>query len=139
MVELKITLDPKDALQMRALSTFASMLGGEPGLAAETENPQGEEPAEPTETAKPKKRAAAKPKEEKPEGEAKEPAEQPAEQPAEASSKITLDDIRRVVAEKKEKHFQIMKFTLKEDFGVTKTPDLKEEQYAAFYNFVNGL
>lgn len=135
MVKLEIALDPKDALQMRALSTFASMLGGEPGPAAETENPQGEEPVGPTETAKPKKRAAAKPKEEKPEGEAKEPAEQPTE----SGSKITLDDIRRVVAEKKEKHFQIMKFTLKQDFGVSKTPDLKEEQYEAFYNFVNGL
>ena len=134
MVELKITLDPKDALQMRALSTFANMLVGEPGPAAETENPQGEEPAEPAETAKPKKRAATKPNE-KTEVEAKEPAEQPAE----SGSKITLDDIRRVVAEKKEKHFQVMKFKLKQDFGVTKTPDLKEEQYEAFYNFVNGL
>lgn len=137
MVKLEITLDPKDAQQMRALSTFAGMLGGEPGPAAETENPQGEEPAKINLLidAKPKKRAAAKPKEEKPESEAK----QPTEHPAETSSKITLDDIRRVVAEKKEKHFQIMKFTLKEQFGVTKTPDLKEEQYAAFYNFVNGL
>lgn len=134
MVKLEIALDPKDAQQMRALSTFASMLGSEPGLASKPAEPADAEKQQEAEPAGPKKRATTKTKE-KTEVEAKEPAEQPAE----GGSKITLDDIRRVVAEKKEKHFQVMKFKLKQDFGVTKTPDLKEEQYEAFYNFVNGL
>lgn len=55
------------------------------------------------------------------------------------ASKITLDDVRRAVADKKEKHLQIMKFKLKEDFGVSKTPDLAPHQYEAFYNFLQSL
>lgn len=65
--------------------------------------------------------------------------EAPAPKNPPAPSKITLDDVRRAVAEKKEKHLQIMKFKLKEDFGVSKTPDLAPHQYEAFYNFLNNL
>jgi len=71
------------------------------------------------------------------------PADQPeepklAEQPKPVS-KITLDDVRRAVAEKKDVHLEVMKFKLREEFGVAKTPDLKEEDYEKFYNFVNTL
>jgi hypothetical protein len=65
--------------------------------------------------------------------------EAPAPKSPPAASKITLDDVRRAVAEKKEKHLQIMKFKLKEDFGVSKTPDLAPHQYEAFYNFLQSL
>jgi outer membrane biosynthesis protein TonB len=65
------------------------------------------------------------------------PEPEPTEQPK--ISKITLDDIRRVVAEKKEKHLQVMKFKLSQDFGVTKTPDLSPDQYEAFYKFLESL
>lgn len=101
---------------------------------------------------KPKKPRAEKPKaeteavEEKPNkapAAEKQVAEKaPAERVEEAkpaASKITLDDVRRAVAEKKDQHFEIMKFKLKEEFGVSKTPDLKPEDYERFYNFVNSL
>ena len=65
--------------------------------------------------------------------------EAPAPKSPAAASKITLDDVRRAVADKKEKHLQIMKFKLKEDFGVSKTPDLAPHQYEAFYNFLQSL
>lgn len=71
-------------------------------------------------------------------GEEAESEEAEEQKPAKASN-VTLDDIRRAVAEKKEKHFQIMKFKLKEDYGVGKTTDLDEKDYADFFNFVNGL
>lgn len=111
--------------------------------------------AEPTEEEKPKRkrRTAAEMKaDESAESEPAEAAEseaaevdnQAAEEetkaaPAPKPSKITLDDVRRAVAEKKDLHLQIMKFKLKEDFGVTKTPDLAEHQYEAFYNFLQSL
>lgn len=56
-----------------------------------------------------------------------------------APSKITLDDVRRAIADKKEKHLQIMKFKLQEEFGVSKAPDLKPDQYEAYYNFLTSL
>lgn len=65
--------------------------------------------------------------------------EAPASKNPPTTSKITLDDVRRAVADKKEKHLQIMKFKLKEDFGVSKTPDLAPHQYEAFYNFLQSL
>jgi hypothetical protein len=109
--------------------------------------------AEPTEEDKPKRRrrtaaemkadnSAESEPAEAAESEAAEVDNQAAEEEPEAApkpSKITLDDVRRAVAEKKDLHLQIMKFKLKEDFGVTKTPDLAEHQYEAFYNFLQSL
>lgn len=97
-----------------------------------TEKPKAAAKPEPVAEEKPKKAPAA----EKQVAE-KAPAEK-IEEPKTAS-KITLDDVRRAVAEKKDAHFEIMKFKLKEDFGVAKTPDLKPEDYERFYNFVNSL
>jgi hypothetical protein len=102
------------------------------------EKPKAEKPKaaakpEPVAEEKPKKAPAA----EKQVAE-KAPAEK-IEDAKPAVSKITLDDVRRAVAEKKDAHFEIMKFKLKEEFGVTKTPDLKPEDYERFYNFVNSL
>lgn len=57
----------------------------------------------------------------------------------EGASGVTLDDIRRAVAEKKAVHLQIMKFKLKEGFSASKLDDLKPAQFAAFYKFVSGL
>jgi outer membrane biosynthesis protein TonB len=70
---------------------------------------------------------------------AEEEAEERDEPKASRPSKITLDDVRRAVAEKKEAHLPIMKFKLKEEFGVKTTPELAEHQYEAFYNFVTSL
>jgi len=54
---------------------------------------------------------------------------------------ITLDDVRRAVAEKKgtAENFQKMKDTLKAKYGVETTPKLDPKYYAEFYDFVNGL
>lgn len=76
----------------------------------------------------------------KPEPAESEPAEVEDEAPkSPAPSKITLDDVRRAIADKKEKHLQIMKFKLQEEFGVSKAPDLKPDQYEAYYNFLTAL
>lgn len=58
-----------------------------------------------------------------------------------ARGSITLDDVRRAVAEKKgtAENFQKMKDTLKEKYGVETTPKLDPKYYAEFYDFVNGL
>lgn len=53
--------------------------------------------------------------------------------------KITMDDVRAAVAEKKDKHFDKMKRELLNRYGVATTPKLPEEHWAAFYDFVNGL
>lgn len=54
---------------------------------------------------------------------------------------ITLDDVRRAVAEKKgtAENFQKMKDELKNRYGVETTPKLDPKYYAEFYDFVNGL
>jgi Mg-chelatase subunit ChlI len=57
----------------------------------------------------------------------------------ESASGVTLDDIRRAVAEKKAVHLQVMKFKLKEGFNASKLDDLKPAQFAAFYKFVSAL
>lgn len=65
------------------------------------------------------------------------------EKPAKTAARgsITLDDVRRAVAEKKgtAENFQKMKDRLKEAYGVETTPKLDPKYYAEFYDFVNGL
>lgn len=107
--------------------------------------------AEPTEEEKPKRRrrtaaemkadnsAESEPAEAAESDPAEAEQEEAEETPAPRTSKITLDDVRRAVSEKKDRHLQIMKFKLREDFGVTKTPDLADHQYEAFYNFLQSL
>jgi hypothetical protein len=153
MLKLKIALDPSNRYQMTALSNFAAELAVSQ-IKAEKEATTVEDPATVTSILedeapeKPKKTRARKPapvSQEAEQGEAAEGEAAEAETESEdveeapAPSKITLDDIRRAVAEKKEKHFQHLKFKLKEDFGVSKTTDLAPDQYEAFYNYVNGL
>lgn len=55
--------------------------------------------------------------------------------------KITLDDIRGAVAEKRGNPANVvkMKETLLSKFGVKTTPELDVDHYAAFFDFVNGL
>lgn len=130
-MEIKINLNPENSAQMAAFAKFIDSLAK---AEAQAESRQKElrdarHKAEDKSETKPRKPyTVAKTEEES------KPAEQPEQPP-----KITLDDIRRVVAEKKEKHFQAMKATLKEEYGVSKTPDLKPDQYEAFFNYVNGL
>ncbi len=133
-MKIEINLNLENSAQMAAFAKFIDTLSK-----AEA---QAESRREKLRDSRHKAEEQAEVKPRKPYTTAKtEPEAQPAEQPETPTteSKITLDDIRRVVAEKKEKHFQVMKFKLKEDFGVSKTPDLKPEQYEAFFNYVNGL
>jgi RNase H-fold protein (predicted Holliday junction resolvase) len=162
MLKLKLALDTSNRHHMTALSNFAAELAVvQIKQEREAEGAVVVAPKpEPVAEEKPKKSRIEKHVEEiaqtfeKPEPVAEEkPKKAPAAEkqvaekaPAEkiedskpAASKITLDDVRRAVAEKKDAHFEIMKFKLKEDFGVTKTPDLKPEDYERFYNFVNSL
>lgn len=160
MLKLKLELDATNADQMEALALFANRLAGAqtvktfvpaPGaLAAALKEAEPKETvtaelpplpaAQEEEKPKRKRRTRAEIEDagEAAESEAAE-VEDEEEKPAAKSSKVTLDDIRKAVAEKKEKHMQVMKDKLKEDFGVSKTPDLSEDQYEAFYNFVNAL
>jgi outer membrane biosynthesis protein TonB len=169
MLKMKIALDSSNAAEMHALSVFAAslaeahkddnvklahvLIADRPTTftttaseqlpvdavvtVSEQETPPLEkDPDKPKRTRKPaepaEKQAAEKVPAEEPE------APKPAEQPKPVS-KITLDDVRRAVAEKKDVHLEVMKFKLREEFGVAKTPDLKEEDYEKFYNFVNSL
>jgi hypothetical protein len=157
MLKIKLALETSNSQHMTALSNFAAELAK--AHKDDTEKPvvalgasqtatyfaTTTEPLhvlEKPKTEKPKKTEAAEEKPKKAPAAEKQVAEKaPAEKIEEpkAASKITLDDVRRAVAEKKDAHFEIMKFKLKEDFGVTKTPDLKPEDYERFYNFVNSL
>lgn len=106
-------------------------------------SPLEKDPEKPKRSRKPaeaaEKQAAEKvPAEEPDQSEEIEKPATPVEQPK-ATSKITLDDVRRAVLEKKDTHFEVMKFKLKSDYGVARTPDLKEEDYESFYHFVNSL
>lgn len=130
-MEIKINLNPENSAQMQAFAKFIDSLAK---AEAQAENRRKE-----LRDARLKAEDQSEDKPRKPYTVANiEPETQPAEQPKQPPA-ITLDDIRRVVAEKKEKHFQAMKTTLKEEYGVSKTPDLKTEQYESFYNYVNGL
>jgi hypothetical protein len=185
MLKLKIQLDPKNAKQMLALSSFAAVLAEETDKATQAaeapaavvkeaepvEAPKVE--AEPAEEEAPKrkrrtkaeieaenyaaKKAELKAAQEEIEAEDKsdgyeddadaEEAEEAEDDDADAeevdenesASGVTLDDIRRAVAEKKAVHLQVMKFKLKEGFNASKLDDLKPAQFAAFYKFVSAL
>lgn len=161
-IQVSFSLDPDNGAQMLALANFAlTLVEAKTGTIPEKTVAAVERGAkevslpvehqEVNEEPKRRKRNAAKTEQ----VEQAEPAEVESvcaghdaeteaqeEQEAEAPkpvSKITMDDVRLAVAEKKETHLEIMKFKLKQDFGVTKTPDLKPEQYEAFYNFVKSL
>jgi hypothetical protein len=185
MLKLKIQLDPKNAKQMLALSSFAAVLAEESDKATQAaeapaavvkeaepvEVPKVEaEPVEGEEAPKRKRRTKAeiesenyaakkaelKAAQEEIEAEDKsdgyeddadaEEAEDDADDAdaeevdeTESASGVTLDDIRRAVAEKKAVHLQVMKFKLKEGFNASKLDDLKPAQFAAFYKFVSAL
>jgi hypothetical protein len=195
MLKLKIQLDPKNAKQMLALSSFAAVLAdvsdnaknatlAVEGLAVVLKDAEPVEApkveAEPVEEEAPKRkrRTKAEIEAEKAENYAtmkaelkagQEEAESDDEDDADAdaeevedegtdaeeaesddadaeevdetksASGVTLDDIRRAVAEKKAVHLQVMKFKLKEGFNASKLDDLKPAQFAAFYKFVSAL
>jgi hypothetical protein len=192
MLKLKIQLDPKNAKQMLALSSFAAVLAEETDKATqavEAPAPKADADQTATETtdeialreitearaARAKQEAEAPKQEDAPKRKRRTRAEIEAEKAAqeeeeeeeeddaddaddadaeeaedddadaeevdetESASGVTLDDIRRAVAEKKAVHLQVMKFKLKEGFNASKLDDLKPAQFAAFYKFVSAL
>lgn len=96
--------------------------------AANTETPEEDEDPE----AENEEAEEVEEAEEDPKNEVKSTAER-------GGKKITMDDVRAAVAEKKDKHFDKMKRELLNRYGVATTPKLPEEHWAAFYDFVNGL
>lgn len=124
-MSIKIKLDPNNAGQMQALSRLAEELAALAGGAAEV---APEKPAKPTKPVK-------KPKSPEPQ-EAPEPQ---AESETAENSEITLDDIRAMIAEKKDKHFDALKAKLVEGYGVPNVVKLPKEKFAEFYKYVSSL
>ena len=133
---MNFELDPKDSVQMLALSRFAATLAGE-NIGIEIAKKEQPKPAA--------KKTASKPEKSKPapveEDEGQEAESQDAEEVTQDTKgqEITLDDIRRAVAEKKDKHLAAMKEELSSKYGVKTTPKLDPEHYPAFFEFINSL
>jgi len=161
MLNLKLSLDPKNKLEMKALAAFASVLAVS-GAEEVTEPTKVEEPVIEEQTEKPappKRKRKSKKQVEEVEAESTEAESAEAEEAesAEAESaeaeeaeeaetgtntntrKITIDDIRREVAKKKDVHLKVMKFELKTEYGAATVNELDEEHYYNFWAYVKGL
>ena len=154
MLNLKLSLDPKNKLEMKALAAFASVLavGGAEEVTEPTkvEEPvieeQTEKPAPPKRKRKSKTQVEEVEEVEEVEAESAEAESAEAEEAEEAETgtntntrKITIDDIRREVAKKKDVHLKVMKFELKTEYGAATVNELDEEHYYNFWAYVKGL
>lgn len=142
MLKFKINLDPSNKGQMGALALFASALAGEPVQRNLTPDKrldasvnleaarQEEAPAKPE-----KKRTAATPKKEI-EGPTPKEEDQKGEKP---KSNITLDDIRKRIAERKqETDWAEIRVQSMQRFNVKNINQLEDGDLEDFFNFISA-